>query len=65
VVDHLRPFEVEVALGTSLRAALADMLLHDVSWVPVVEEGRYLGVLTPDGLHAAMRRSMGGNPERG
>ena len=62
VVDHLVPFEVQVPLGTSLRAALGEMLQHDQRWVPVVEEERYLGVLTPNRLHAAMRRSVGGHP---
>ncbi len=44
VEDNLRPFEVEVPLGTSLRAAFGEMLQHDVRWLPVVDEGRYLGV---------------------
>jgi len=63
VADHLRPFDVELPLGMSLRSALSEMLLHDVSWIPVAEDGRYLGVLTPDRLHAAMRRSVGGQAE--
>ncbi len=62
VDDHVVPFEVEVPLGTTLRAALAEMLQHDLRWVPVVEDGRYVGVLTPNRLHAAMRRSVGGRP---
>jgi osmoprotectant transport system ATP-binding protein len=62
VADNLVPFEVEVPLGTSLRAAFGEMLQHDVHWVPVVEDNRYLGVLTPNSLHAAVRRSVGGQP---
>jgi osmoprotectant transport system ATP-binding protein len=62
VEDNLVPFEVEVPLGTSLRAAFGEMLQHDVHWVPVVEDNRYLGVLTPNSLHAAVRRSVGGQP---
>jgi osmoprotectant transport system ATP-binding protein len=62
VEDNLVPFEVEVPLGTSLRAAFGEMLQHDVHWVPVVDDGRYLGVLTPNSLHAAVRRSVGGQP---
>jgi osmoprotectant transport system ATP-binding protein len=61
VGDRLTPFAVEVPLGTSMRTALAEMLQRDVSWMPVTESARYLGVLTPDGLHAAMRRSVGGH----
>jgi len=60
---HVKKFAVQVPLGTTLRAALGEMLQHDVRWVPVVdEEDRYLGVLTPNRLHAAMRRSVGGTP---
>ncbi len=62
VEDNLVPFEVQVPLGTSLRAAFGEMLQHDVHWVPVVENGRYLGVLTPNSLHATVRRSVGGQP---
>ncbi|HEX3566168.1 MAG TPA: ABC transporter ATP-binding protein [Acidimicrobiales bacterium] len=61
VRDRLTRFAVEVPLGSSMRTALAEMLQRDVSWIPVAESGRYLGVLTPDGLHAAMRRSVGGH----
>ncbi|HEY6427581.1 MAG TPA: ABC transporter ATP-binding protein [Acidimicrobiales bacterium] len=60
VEDNLLPFEVQVPLGTSLRAAFGEMLQHDVRWLPVVHEGRYLGVITPNSLHAAVRRSVGG-----
>ncbi len=62
VGEHVVAFEVQVPLGTSLRAAFGEMLQHDVGWIPVVDEGRFLGVLTPTGLHAAMRRSVGGTP---
>ena len=63
VGPHVKKFAVQVPLGTTLRAALGEMLQHDVRWVPVVdEEDRYLGVLTPNRLHAAMRRSVGGTP---
>jgi osmoprotectant transport system ATP-binding protein len=60
VEDNLLPFDVQVPLGTSLRAAFGEMLQHDVRWLPVVDDGRYLGVVTPNSLHAAVRRSVGG-----
>jgi osmoprotectant transport system ATP-binding protein len=61
VRDHLETFVAQVPLGTTLRAALGEMLLHDMRWLPVVDEhDHYLGVLTPNRLHAAMRRSAGG-----
>jgi len=62
VEDNLVPFDVQVPLGTSLRAAFGEMLQHDVRWIPVIEEDRYLGVITPNSLHAAVRRSVGGQP---
>ena len=65
VTEHLVPFEVQLPLGTSLRAAFGEMLQHDVRWIPVVEGQRYLGVVTPNSLHAAMRRSVGGHAVEG
>ena len=58
-----REVRLQAPLGTSLRAALGEMLQHDVRWIPVVDDDeRYLGVLSPNRLHAAMRRSVGGTP---
>jgi osmoprotectant transport system ATP-binding protein len=65
VEDHLVPFEVQVPVGTSLRAAFGEMLQRDVRWIPVVDGDRYLGVLTPNRLHATMRRSVGGHAVEG
>jgi osmoprotectant transport system ATP-binding protein len=62
VEDNLVPFEVQVPLGTSLRAAFGEMLQHDVSWIPVIDGERYVGVITPNDLHATVRRSVGGKP---
>jgi osmoprotectant transport system ATP-binding protein len=62
VEENLVPFEVEVPLGTSMSAAFGEMLQHDVRWIPVVDDGCYIGVLTPNRLHAAARRSVGGDP---
>ena len=56
-----QPFAVTEHLGATMRDALAAMLQHDVNWIPIVDDsGRYLGVLDPDRLHAAMRRAVGG-----
>ncbi|MGA2520854.1 MAG: ATP-binding cassette domain-containing protein [Acidimicrobiales bacterium] len=61
VGENTRPFATTAVLGATLRDALGAMLLHDVRWIPVLDgTGRYLGVLTPNRLHAAMRRSVGG-----
>ncbi len=63
VSRYMRPLRARVGLDASLKAAFAEMLQHDAAWVAVVDSsGRYLGVLTPDALHAALRRSVGGDP---
>jgi osmoprotectant transport system ATP-binding protein len=58
----MRPVEAQVSLDASLKAAFAEMLQHDAAWVAVLDRDRYLGVLTPEALHAALRRSVGGEP---
>jgi osmoprotectant transport system ATP-binding protein len=62
VADHTRALEARVTLDQSLKAAFAEMLQHDAGWVAVLDGGRYVGVLTPEALHAALRRSVGGEP---
>jgi osmoprotectant transport system ATP-binding protein len=47
-----------VAVGASLKDALATMLQSDAGWVAVLDGDRYRGVLTPGALHAALRRSI-------
>ncbi|UPK77208.1 hypothetical protein MU582_20090 [Nocardioidaceae bacterium SCSIO 66511] len=34
------------------------MLRHDAGWVAVLDGDRLAGVLTPDSLHGALRRSV-------
>ncbi|MFD3331653.1 ABC transporter ATP-binding protein [Streptomyces sp. NPDC058700] len=47
-----------VPLGTSLKDALAVLLQHDTGRLTVVgADGRPLGVLTPAGVHRALRRA--------
>jgi hypothetical protein len=41
--------------------ALAELLQHDAPAIPVFNGNRYLGMLTFDRLHAAMRRSLPGD----
>jgi osmoprotectant transport system ATP-binding protein len=59
---YMRPLEASVPIEASLKAAFSEMLQHDAGWVAVLDQGRFLGVLTPDALHAALRRSVGGDP---
>ena len=58
--DRARPVEAVVSADGTLKDAFSEMLLYDSSWVAVLDEGRLLGVLTPDALHASMRRSISG-----
>ena len=60
VGDRVQQLPATVPADASLKAAMAEMLQHDAGWVAVLEpgSGRYLGVLTPLSLHAALRRSV-------
>jgi osmoprotectant transport system ATP-binding protein len=57
VADRLRPFDGSVEVGDPLRRALAEIVQHDAGWLPVLDGGRYLGVLTPGSVYTALRRS--------
>jgi osmoprotectant transport system ATP-binding protein len=58
VADRLRRFDETADVGDSLRRALAEIVQHDAGWLPVVDGERYLGVLTPTSVHAALRRNV-------
>jgi osmoprotectant transport system ATP-binding protein len=58
VLDRARRVEAAVPVGATLKDAFSEMLLFDAGWVAVVDGNRFLGVLTPDSLHQATRRSM-------
>jgi osmoprotectant transport system ATP-binding protein len=58
VEARVRRFDETVELGDSLRRGLAEIVQHDAGWLPVVTDGeRYVGVLTPDAVYAALRRT--------
>jgi osmoprotectant transport system ATP-binding protein len=57
--DRCTPLDAAVPAGATLKDAFAELLLHDTGWVAVVDDGRYRGVLTPNALHAAIRKSVG------
>ena len=63
VGDRSRRMEAFVARDDALKDALATMLRHDAGWVAVLDGDRLLGVLTPDSLHAALRRSIRADDE--
>ena len=58
VGGRLHRMEAWVPLDASLKQAFSEMLQHDAGWVAVLDGERFLGVLTPDSLHAALRRSV-------
>ncbi len=56
VADRRRRFDDSVDIGSSLKDGFAVIVQRDAAWVPVVDGDRYLGVLTPDAVHTALRR---------
>jgi osmoprotectant transport system ATP-binding protein len=58
VADRARRMEAWVPVGANLKMAFAEMLQHDAGWVAVLDDDRYVGVLTPATLHEALRRSV-------
>ncbi|MDQ6650791.1 MAG: betaine/proline/choline family ABC transporter ATP-binding protein [Actinomycetota bacterium] len=59
VADRARRMEAWVPAGATLKQAFSMMLQQDAGWIAVLDGNRYLGVLTPSSLHAALRRSVG------
>ncbi|MEV0371496.1 betaine/proline/choline family ABC transporter ATP-binding protein [Streptomyces sp. NPDC050636] len=57
VHDHARRMDAWLPLGAPLKQAFSTMLQHDAGWIAVLDGDRFLGVLTPARLHAALRRS--------
>jgi osmoprotectant transport system ATP-binding protein len=58
VGNRARRMDAFVAHDDALKDALATMLRYDAGWVAVLDGDRLVGVLTPDSLHAALRRSV-------
>jgi osmoprotectant transport system ATP-binding protein len=58
VQDRRHRMEAWVPITGSLKQAFSEMLQHDAGWVAVLDGERFLGVLTPDALHVALRRSV-------
>ncbi|WP_369132566.1 ABC transporter ATP-binding protein [Modestobacter sp. I12A-02662] len=56
-----RRMEAWVPVAATLKTAFATMLQYDAGWVAVLDGDRFLGVLTPESLHAALRRSVDGS----
>ncbi len=59
VGDRSRRLDAWVRSTDTLKDAFGEMLLYDAGWVAVLDDDdRFLGVLTPDALYAATRRSI-------
>jgi osmoprotectant transport system ATP-binding protein len=58
VAGRSHRMEAWVPLKASLKQAFSEMLQHDAGWVAVLDGERFMGVLTPDSLHVALRRSV-------
>ena len=61
VSDVAQRMPAWVPAGATLKQAFSEMLQHDAGWVAVLggpDHDQYLGVLTPDSLHFALRRSV-------
>lgn len=58
VRERARRMEAWIPVQSTLKAAFGEMLTHDAGWIAVLDGNRYLGVLTPGSLHAALRRAI-------
>jgi osmoprotectant transport system ATP-binding protein len=58
VGDRAHRMDATVQVSDTLKQAFSEMLKYDAGWVAVLDGDNYLGVLTPDSLHAALRRSI-------
>jgi osmoprotectant transport system ATP-binding protein len=58
VSDHTHRMQAWMPVGATLKQAFSVMLQQDAGWVAVLDGDRFLGVLTPESLHAALRRSV-------
>jgi osmoprotectant transport system ATP-binding protein len=60
VRDACKRMEAWVPAEASLKTAFSTMLQLEAGWVAVLDGDRFLGVLTPESLHSALRRSVEG-----
>ncbi len=62
VASRAHRMEAWVPVTASLREAFSVMLQENAGWVAVEDNDKFLGVLTPTSLHAALRRSIEDEP---
>ncbi len=53
-----RRFEDTVDVRDSLKTGFSGIVAHDAGWLPVLDDDHYVGVLTPESVHAALRRLL-------
>ncbi len=58
VRDRAQRMDAWVPATASLKQAFQEMLQYDAGWVAVLDGDRFCGVLTPNALHEALRRSI-------
>src|SRR5207244_462451 len=58
VAGRVHRMQAWVPVTATLKHAFSVMLQEDAGWVAVLDGSRFLGVLTPESLHAALRRSV-------
>ncbi len=56
VADRARPFDAIVGADRTLYDAFSQMLIHQATWVAVVDGDQFRGVLTPESFVAAIQR---------
>jgi osmoprotectant transport system ATP-binding protein len=56
VADRARPFDAVISADRTLYDAFSQMLIHQATWVAVVEGDQFRGVLTPQAFVAAIQR---------
>jgi osmoprotectant transport system ATP-binding protein len=61
VAQACKRMEAWVPVDATLKTAFSTMLQLEAGWVAVLDGDRFLGVLTPASLHAALRRSVEGS----
>jgi osmoprotectant transport system ATP-binding protein len=60
VGEACKRMEAWVPADATLKTAFSTMLQLEAGWVAVLDGDRFCGVLTPESLHAALRRSVAG-----
>jgi osmoprotectant transport system ATP-binding protein len=59
VGDHTRRFPTTIDAGENLRTAFSALLAQELRFLPVLAGEEFLGFLTPDVVHTALRRDLG------